>query len=68
MNDSQQTEFSTPTEARWAKYICNYENNVLSQLSPQWLLATHALGNTCAHVLDFPQGHCGDNRKGTLFP
>ena len=26
MNDSQQTDFSTPTEARWAKYICNYEN------------------------------------------
>ena len=26
-------------------YICNHENNVPSQLSPQWFVATHALGH-----------------------
>ena len=32
------------------------------------LVATHALGRTsCAQVHELPQGHCGDNREGTLF-
>ena len=27
------------------EYICNHENNVPSRLSPQWFVATHALGH-----------------------
>ena len=30
------TQSSNLTEVRWAQYICNYENNVLSLLSSQW--------------------------------
>ena len=35
-------------------------------------VATHALGyinhrTSCAQVHELPQGHCGDNREGTLF-
>ena len=38
--------------------MCNHVNNVLSQVSPQWL---------CAQVHELPQSHCGDNWEGTLF-
>ena len=33
-------------------------------------VATHALGHMmhgCTQVHELPQGHCGDNREGTLF-
>ena len=33
-------------------------------------VATHALGHMmhgCTQVYELPQGHCGDNREGTLF-
>ena len=38
-------------------YICNHENNVPSRLSPQWLVATHALGHR-AIVVTTGRAHC----------
>ena len=35
ISDSGHTECSNLTEARWAEYISNHENNVPSRLSPQ---------------------------------
>ena len=33
INDPRYRECPNPAEARWPKYICNYENNVSSRLS-----------------------------------
>ena len=37
INDRRHTECTNLTEARYAKYMCNHENNASSLLSPQWL-------------------------------
>ena len=37
ISDPRHTECSNLTEARWALFIRNHENNVPSRLSPQWL-------------------------------
>ena len=62
-------------------YIYCHENNVPSQLSPQWLYGNSCTlahdvwlnmmnmmnRTSCAQVHELPQSHCGDNREGTLF-
>ena len=54
-------------------YMCNHENKVPSRLSPQWLCgnsctyAHDVYRTSCAEVHELTQGHCGDNREGTLF-
>ena len=49
-------------------YICNYENNVPSRLSPQWLCGNscslaHDVPNrrSCVQMHELPQNHCGGN-------
>ena len=37
MTYKRHIKWSNLTEARFAKYICNHENNVPFRLSPQWL-------------------------------
>ena len=50
---------------KWYIKQWNYENNVPSQLSPQWLCGNSF---TWAHnVWLNPQSHCGDNQECTLF-
>ena len=71
ISDPQQREHLNLTKARWVQYKCNYENNVPSWLSAQWLC-----GNSCSWAHDvrvdkkmhkLPQSHCIDNREGSLF-
>ena len=47
ISNPQHTEYSNLKEGRWAQYTCNHQNNVLSQLSPQWFC-----GNSCTLVHD----------------
>ena len=47
LSDPRHTQCSNLTKGRWAKYICNHENNVPSRLSQQWLC-----GNSCTWAHD----------------
>ena len=74
--NSQLPECLNLTEAIWAPYICNHENNVSSRLSPQslcgnssiWTHDVRALGHlgtwfkrtSCAQVHGLPQSHRSD--------
>ena len=75
ISDPLHTECSNLTETRWAKYICNHENNMPSYLSLQWFCGNSCTWahdvqlchTSCDQVHELPQSHCGDNWKGTLF-
>ena len=58
-------------------YICNHDNNVPSQLLPQWLCWNSRNNTSCtsswltctsfAQVHGLPQSQCGDNRVVIVF-
>ena len=56
ISDPRHTECSNPTEARWAYYASNHENNESSRLSPQWFC-----GNSCTRAHDAQLHIAGTN-------
>ena len=58
--DPCHAQWSNLSEGTWALYICYYEKNVLSQLSPPWLSGNSYpwIQNVTMHKCQIPSASC----------